>query len=929
MYVPWIRLGTLLLILITSPSWASAIPQFTLSDDIEPQSLSTVHWADVSKAATPAEAKAALVSGELIVEGFTLPLQDASHWFAVTLTNPTDYTIKPSIYIKQAYLEIVNLHYQQSSDLSADQWVSQLSGAQVPLQSRPVRTLSPTFNLSIAPHQEQTYYLEIHNKLKLWGVNVKIGEAKSSSYYDLAHLSLIKLFIGASLILSLISMMMYVSFRDALYVYYSGYVFSFVLMVTFNNSLDLFFEVPITDRSILYLSVNSMIIFFTLFTGKALDAQRSLPKFNFLLRVTLVLSVITAGLTLYDGTLSFYTPFIFLPVALVVLWVSVGAAFVGQHSASLLALGIVVFISGLLVSQLNNWGIIPDGTATDHVHLLGALIQMVLFLMVLFRRVISLSEDRNTASLALLQNSQEAKVELEKTVHERTLALQQANHAKGEFLATVSHEMRTPLNGILGMVEMLQRKSSADEKEEQLGYLDVASRQLAGLIDEVLDFSKIDENLIVIHAEAFPTHSLVLDLTGLFSFSAQQKGIDLSLQVEAGVSEWLHGDLPHLKQVLTNLIGNAIKFTDQGEVRLVISSNQPSQRQNKEQTSLITFEVSDTGSGIEQAQLEHIFTPYYQIEGQSKPSLLRATNVGNSGTGLGLAISEGLVKAMGGSIIATSHVGQGSRFSFTLPLLAATAPHEDKKALGSVPQVLDEIQNCFMGMHILLVEDSLINQSVMTTFLQETGAKITICDTGRSGINHFKDHSADLILMDYRLPDTNGLAATQVIRAYEHQLGRPECPIVMHTADNRTSLRDEAQSSGIDLLLSKPFTQAQLINVISQALDATDNASYPPLKLNTNPQLMPLLGKFVDLNLASIQQCRDSLALGDVKALGDELHKCKGNAGMFGADELYQTVLDMEGGLAAVPYDKDTISTLLTQAERQLKGYRMWSKGLS
>lgn len=547
----------------------------------------------------------------------------------------------------------------------------------------------------------------------------------------------------------------------------------------------------------------------------------------------------------------------------------------------------------------------------------------------------SLFQELSDAKGALIDQS----TELEKKVHERTLELQQAtvlaeqaNHAKGEVLATINHEMRTPLNGILGTVEMLQLKPSTAEQKEQLYHLGAASRQLAGLVNEVLDFSKIDKNLIVIQTEDFASQSLVKDVTSLFSLSAKQKGINLSCQVEDGVSEWLHGDMPRLKQILTNLIGNAIKFTEAGEIRVLIGPGQSNESQsedlNEEQINVITFEVSDTGCGMEQAQLEHVFAPYYQIEGQAQPSVLKATKVGNSGTGLGLAISEGLVKAMGGTVAVTSHLGKGSCFSFTLPLPPATAPHKGPSHLEPEHESLDETQNCFAGIKILLVEDSPINQQVMTTFLEETGAKVSICDTGASAINHYKAHGADLILMDYRLPDTNGLAATETIRAYEKQLDGPECPIIMHTADNRSSLKDEAQSAGIGLLLPKPFTQAQLIDVITQGLESSNASACPPLKLNTNPKLMPLLDEFLELNLASVQLCRDSLTSGDVEALGSELHKCKGNSGLFGADELHQTVLDMEEELVAAPYDMGAISTLLTQAEQQLKGYRLWSEQL-
>lgn len=830
-YAFWIRQLAVLFIFAASPSWASAIPQFYLSDHIESQSLPTLHWADTSKVATPLEAKAALVTGDLVAAGFLVPLEDASHWFAVTLANPTNHTINFSIYVKQASLSTVNLHYKQPSlDLPQDKWVSLFSGADIPLHQRPVNTLLPAFNISLAPNQDQTYYLEIHRKIQLDKIDIKIEHSHNSSHFDLPFLVLVSMSISAALALSLINILMFFSFRDKVYLYFSAYTVSFTLTVMFTAALDLLFELPIIDRSILYLTYNLLAIFFSLFVGEVLDAKRTMPWLHHTLRVSRVIMVILAGLIWYDGSLFIYTFFATLLLSLLILSAAIYAAFVGKASARLLAIGIIVFLSGVIVSNLTTWGFIPSNLVSDNAALFGALIEMVLFSMVLFKRVLSLNESQNAANLALLHISQEAKAVLEKTVNERTLELQkktkfaeQANNARGQFLTTINHEMRTPLNGILGMVEMLQRKQSTLEQEQQLGHLGAASRQLAGLIDDVLDFSKIDANLIVIQAEDFSTHNLVEDLTGLFSLSAKEKGIDLSFQLETGVSKWLRGDMPHLKQILVNLISNAMKFTEHGEVRLVISSGQLSKSLSDAQANLITFEVSDTGCGIEQTQLEHILLPYYQLQDPLKDSLIKASKVGYTGTGLGLSISEGLIKAMGGSLIVTSELGHGSRFSFTLPLPAAIKPDKKPSDLESKVDALDEALNCFAGINILLVEDSPINQNVMTIFLQETGAKISICDTGTSAVKHFKDHGADLILMDYRLPDTNGLAATQTIRAYEQQRGGSECPIIMHTADNRSSLRDEAQSAGIDLLLPKPFTQAQIINVISQALGISIN----------------------------------------------------------------------------------------------------------
>ena len=939
--VSWIRFFVVFLIVVATPSWASEVPKFTLSDDIKSQSVSTLHWADASKVATPSEAKAALVLGEFIAAEFTVPSRDASHWFALTLTNPTDHAVNPTLYIKQVYPSIVNLHYQQQLlGVPEAKWVSLFSGTDIPLKQRMIRTLSPTFALTIGPHQEQTYYLEIHSKIKLFRVDIHIGDEQSSSYIDQIKITILNMFIGAALALSITNILMYLSFRDKLYLYFSAYTASFILTVTFNNGLDLYFWWPISDRSTLYLSYNFVAIFFTLFVGEVLNAKHTMPWFNTILKFSRVIAVIMMGFTWFDGNFFFYTIFFFFPLSIFILGVAVYAYISGKTSSRLLLVGLIAFLVGVVIAHLTNLGVIPLNFVFHRAVLFGALIQMLIFSVVLFRRVISLSEDKQAVSLALLDISKEAQIVLEKTVNERTLELQKAtlsaekaNHAKGEFLATINHEMRTLLSGILGIVEILQGKPSASEQERYVSYLDIASRQLSGLINKVLDFSKVAENVIIIKGEDFSSASLIQDLTGLFSLSAKKKGIAFTIEIEDEVSEWLHGDMLQLKQVLTNLISNALKFTDQGEVCVSIGIGKKSEDLSEDKrgghNNLITFEVSDTGCGMTQAQLEHIFTPYYQIDGQLQISDPQPTKLTSAGTGLGLAISEGLVKAMGGSILATSYLGQGSRFSFTLLLPSAMAPLNELSHLKPTSETLDEARSCFTDTNILLVEDSPIIYQIMTVFLQETGANVSICETGDAAIKHFKDCGANIILMDYRLPDIDGLAVTRAVRTHEHHLGSPECPIIMHTADKRKSLKDEAQSVRICQILPKPFTQAQLIHAIRQALEKNSSSVCVPLRPNTNPNLIHLLDEFVDQNLASVMLCMDYLITRDFRGVSEELHKCKGNAGLFGADELYKTVLDMEEKLVAAPYDVDAINTLLAQAKKQLNGYHLWFKKLN
>jgi hypothetical protein len=266
------------------------------------------------------------------------------------------------------------LHYQQQPQSN---WVSLLNGTTIPSKQRSVRTISPAFNLSLAPHQEQTYYLQVYSRIKLFRIDIKIGEAQDSYLFDLGHITLVKMFISPSLILLLVNILMYFSVRDSMYLYYSAYSVGLVLTVTFNNLLDLFFELPIIDRSMLYLIYNATIIFLTLFIGKALDPMRTLPWFNVILNIICIFALITAGFTWYD--INYYSIVIFIPTAVFLLCVTVYTAIAGNTSGRLLAIGLAIFLSGTVIVSLSNMGLIPSNLFTDHASLLGALIEMIFF----------------------------------------------------------------------------------------------------------------------------------------------------------------------------------------------------------------------------------------------------------------------------------------------------------------------------------------------------------------------------------------------------------------------------------------------------------------------------------------------------------------------------------------------------------------------
>jgi len=870
------------LLLTAKPASADAPPKFHLYDNITLQSLATLHWADPSKAATPSTAKAGLAKGELIAAQYTLPLTDASHWFAVTLVNPTDHIITPSLHLKQAYPSKVNLHYQQLKSTSSP-WTNLVGGTEVPLKQRSVRTLAPTFNLTVNPREERTYYLEIHSPIKLLRLDISIGDAKNSNYFDLQHTSLVLTFIGAALALSLINLLMYFSFRDQVYLYYVAYSVSFVMCVVLNNAFDLFFDLPIEDRSFLYLSYHVMIVFFSLFVGEVLAAKQTMPWIEYILKGSRIFAVIIAGLTLYDGRFFSYTILAYVPFSALIL-VVVGYAYAtGKPSAKLLALGIIIFLASVIVVQMVNVGLIASNVITYHAAMFGALLEMVIFSIVLFRRVVRLNDEK----LAAAQDKQ-------------------ANAAKSEFLTTLNHEIRTPLNGVVGMIEVLQKYQLSTEVQDHLTTLNYSGQQLSSLINNVLDFSKIEHDMLQLHPKPFDLSRLLQGVDSSLQQSAMAKSISLKVKPNnALATQWL-GDEQRIQQILINLVNNAIKFTHKGGVEVSVELGTANQ---------LIFCVSDSGIGIARKDLSLIFNAYQQVH-DNQHNLA-------TGTGLGLAISQQLAQAMGGHIDVISTLNSGTSFYLSIPATPIAAP------LIEALDPLDELSDGGSDSHkidltdvsILLIEDSTINQHVIRAFLQETSAQLTICDSASSGIDAFKRQQPALVLMDYRLPDMSGVAACGEIRDYEEHMGDRPCPMIIHTAENRASLKDEIRDAGINKLLTKPFNQGQLLSAISQALNLNvANKSTTPI--NIKPALRPLLNEFLSHSLTSILLCKTHLDAGATEALNDELHKLSGSAGMFGADDMYKTIEDIRQSMGTQTYTKATINNLLEQIEQQIDNYR-------
>jgi len=378
---------------------------------------------------------------------------------------------------------------------------------------------------------------------------------------------------------------------------------------------------------------------------------------------------------------------------------------------------------------------------------------------------------------------------------------QAANQAKSDFLAMVSHEIRTPLNGVIGMSELLRESASPAQVEDYAHTIHDSANQLLAMINEILDFSKIEAGHLTLETTPTALKPLIDSVVVLFAPRAKVKGLTLTVYVDPLVPEWVLVDAGRLRQILLNLIANAIKFTDRGEVSVKVSST----------VEQLLFEVIDTGCGLSVQQQERLFEPFQQAD----ESVARRFG----GTGLGLAICKRLSEAMQGRLGVKSQIGQGSTFWCELPLVV-TDPVS--ASLPSAPK------RDFSGTTLLLVEDNAVNRKVAIGLLSRLGCEVLWAENGHDALAMAHSMQVHLIFMDIQLPDMDGLMVTQRLREQGGWLA--SVPIIAMTAGGAEDDRRRCLAAGMDDYITKPLSLSALSNVLAlQLVNTSESAELPTL----------------------------------------------------------------------------------------------------
>lgn len=724
------------------------------------------------------------------------------HWFRLRLVNTSQKPLERLLVINNPLLEDANLY-----QVVAGQIVSQQNiGFSLPFSDRQVEHRNLVFPLKFAPNESSEIFIHTKTELPLQ-LPMELWKERDFWEKDAQIMMFLCMVFGVMMIMIGYNLFVALVTRETVY-------FSYVLFI----SSVLFFSFTQRGLSAQYLWPNhpewnfpSITLFISLctltcslFSMQFLHLQQNMPNAYRILRLLVIISGVMGILVFVIEPKLLIAVATALPtmMAITILYSGITNWPNADMDGRIFTIAWVSLLSGVVLLSLNKLGLMPVNMVTEYSLQAGSAIEAVLLSVALAVRINLLKKKAFDAQRRELDAKSREMSALREAVKAKD-----ESRAKANFLAVMSHEIRTPMNGVLGLAEVLKATPLNSQQQSLLKNIQKSGNTLLKLLNEILDFSKLETRNIRLENENFDPIEVITHSIGILEFSNHKPEVKIQLFIDNNLPKQLIGDPHRLQQILFNLVGNALKFTDQGTVSVHAKLGCAT-----EDDVLLEFHVEDTGIGMPADQVEDLFKPFQQAD--------FSTTRKYGGSGLGLAITKELVSIMDGKIGVDSEEGKGSTFWFTLKFKPqpedATFENSDSLPATSADTETSDKPKELVKTHVLIAEDNPVNVTVVTSFLDQLNVSYSLASNGKAAVDAFKaeHNSIDLILMDCEMPILDGYKATEQIRQFENELGLTPTPIVAVTAHAIPEYLDHCEQSGMNKTLIKPLKPEQMKSVL-------------------------------------------------------------------------------------------------------------------